>query len=55
MVEELINKLNDLEQQVLALKKENEELKTKLKKLERRIEDIEYDIDLMYEVSDNLR
>ena len=54
-MEELINKLNELEQQVLALKKENEELKTKLKKLERRIEDIEHDLDLVYEVSDLLR
>lgn len=53
-VMELINKLNELEQKVLTLEKEKEELKAKLKKLERRIEDLDYDLDFVYEVA-NLR
>ncbi len=54
-MEELLQKLSQLEQKIEFLQKENEELKTRLKKLERKVEDLEADLDLVYETSENLR
>ncbi len=54
-MEELIERINQLTQAVELLQKENEELKVRLKKLERKVEDLEADLDLVYETSENLR